>query len=346
MKKFIALLLAAVLLLAGCSSPVVRTVVLKSEETELENDITVAKASNLVGVTARYIGFDEQGRLFGVRNSGRLFYWDADFETCEYVDTPGTVVNADVAAQGSYIMAETLDAGGYTVLLYPAEDLNSPIEIGSYSENTRTAPPRWSGGAAYACFVTKSMSGYVLNTYDGFETYSMRVNDNMTTGYQNANMIRGYILEDAFYIGSDWLVIKVTFNLGTYYAVAELADGEIADVMILESSGGTAVPTYSGMYYIDKQSTLVFYDAMSKVNVEHAREVKCFDVAASAELAVYVEREGSAEKLYIMHTNGSDKTLVDINNGIASLDLSEDGTRLLVRYEDPIIPPAVYMLEY
>lgn len=352
MKKLIAIIAALVIVFtAGCSAPVIDTVVLADTETgSVSPDITVSKVSNIANTAGlkevSYIGFDKNGSLYATDGSGRLFRWDKEFKDYEHIDIPGIIESADVAALGKYILVETLKSGRYEVLLYSADNMARSVTVGTYSASERTAAPEWKGGAAYACYVTQEHPGYVLNTYNGTETTAMRVNENMLSGYRAANMIRGYILEDAFYIGSDWVAIKVTFNLRTYYAVAELVDGSISHVMILESAGGAAVPTYSGMYYIDKQGTLMFYDAVNRVNEERAADVKCFDAAANGGFTAYVQKEGSTEELYIMHNNGTQRTLVDVNNGIESLDISDDGRYLLVRSRDADAPATVYTLEY
>ena len=350
MKKIsIVLIFVFLFLFSGCSSAMVRTVVLPEEINE--SGIETGKVYTFEDLVpqnmtlSKFVGFDRDDNIVGWFTKGDdcciMLFNVKERVGQQIVNTDENVVSVVISGKGT-VLYETSEKNTRCLYLvgddhkkitrlavYPAE---SSCITADLDEDPRVfSVYRTEGRLKLLCVNTETKESAVYELTSAIENYvgssmsaSVKIKDTAVgRGGRVAVMVQ---VKDRYYM---WTGVLSD-------------DGSFTNTIVMECEGADHVFAGDSVFYVNAQGDLMRLDPAKGQQVVVMEDVDEYYISSDESVAVCARNSGNVKRIYVKKTDSSYAVLADIRQGAGSFLLNEKGTLLMIEYYEKSDPAGKY----
>ena len=337
MKK-ISLVLAALMLFlfCGCSSTMVRTVVLPEEPDEGRIEPGELYAfEELVPqnmVLNKFAGFDNDNRVVGWFTKGNnccIMLFDVEARIGQQVvNTNENVVSVKVAGEGK-ILYETVKNGVRSLYLVDKDGKTDKVAeytaesscVGADIDEDKRIFAAYRKDGKLKLLVADTATG-AQKTYDITSDIHVVAKDNLLSIIKIKDIS----------VGKNGRIAVIVSANDHYYMWTGIMqkNGTFKNSFVAECEGTEHVYVSTSVFYVAADGSLMRFNAEKNEQSVIMSDVEEFVVSADESVVACIRNQGTAKRVYVKETDPGPVTLVDIRQGIKSVVLNDDGTLLML----------------
>lgn len=339
-SKFYAFLMGCLILLAGCVSPQIRTVIVddRTGQTDGGNAISVSAVHSVRnairgGSTVSFLGFSHDGQILGTQGFGNekkivqqnintgavsvLMRTGHSFTNAAVVDSGRKVIFGEQSGENTKVMSLDLLSG-------------TVQEVAHYKTSEEMIGARCAVDGGVVSFALRKDGDYRLHLFDLNTGQSREVNFSSLVPQRFVQNLSEVALKDAYLFDEDRALAKLSVSGEDYLVLKEIS--EEGKVVVCSNVSGKVVSSGRYILYIDNQQTLYLLDADKNEEIEIAADVKSVSMAADGKIAVFLQQSRETYKIYALDLEELAYSLIDLRQNVREFFINAAGDKVLVRY--------------